>query len=67
MDGKDSERKERPRIERAGILSNRDAEWFSKVAEAHTRRVTVSREAALEYLVELGTHNPDGTLTERFR
>ena len=54
-------------VYRSGVLNHADADRFEKACEAYLKKVTKSKKAAREALVRLGTHTPDGQLTERYR
>ncbi len=54
-------------VYRSGVLNQADADRFKKACKAYLKKVTKSKETAREALVKLGTHTPDGQLTERFR
>ena len=54
-------------VYRSGVLNHADADRFKKACKAYLKKVTKSKKAAREALVRLGTHTPDGQLTERFR
>ena len=51
----------------ADINSPEGAEAFRKAAKAYGKRTTASKKAAREALVRIGTHTPDGKLTENYR
>ena len=54
-------------VYRSGVLNHADADRFEKACEAYLKKISKSKKAAREALVRLGTHTPDGQLTERFR
>ena len=54
-------------VYRSGVLNHADADRFEKACEAYLTKISKSKKAAREALVRLGTHTPDGQLTERFR
>ncbi len=54
-------------VHRSGILNHEDAARFKKACAEYVKKVTKSKKTAREALVKLGTHTPDGQLTERFR
>lgn len=54
-------------VYRSGVLNHADADRFEKACERYLKKVTKSKKAAREALVRLGTHMPDGQLTERYR
>ena len=54
-------------VYRSGVLNHEDADRFKKACKAHLKKISKSKKAAREALVRLGTHTPDGQLTERFR
>ncbi len=54
-------------VVRPGILNHADADRFEKACKKYLKKVTKSKKTAREALVRLGTHTPDGQLTERYR
>ncbi len=54
-------------VYRSGVLNHEDAERFEKACKRYIKKVTKSKKTAREALVRLGTHTPDGQLTERYR
>ena len=54
-------------VYRSGVLNHADADRFEKACEAYLKKISKSKKAAREALVRLGTHTPDGQLTERYR
>ncbi|MYA98041.1 MAG: hypothetical protein F4X91_16715 [Nitrospinae bacterium] len=67
MGKKKKKKKQKVIVYRTGVLNHADAERFEKACEAHLKKISKSKKAAREALVRLGTHTPDGQLTERFR
>jgi hypothetical protein len=51
----------------ADINSPEGVEAFRQAAEEYTKKTTASKEAARAALVKLGTHTPDGELTENYK
>ena len=48
-------------------LTAEDTRRFLANAKKATRKVTATRESALNFLVQLGTHTKSGKLTTRYR
>lgn len=51
----------------ADINSPEGAKAFREAAEAYGKKATASKEAARAALVRIGTHTPDGELTENYK
>lgn len=47
-------------------MTDREREAIKKMIAEFTRKICASRETARAYLVELGTHTPDGKLTRQY-
>ncbi len=67
MDKKKKKTEQKVIVYRSGVLNHADADRFEKACEAYLKKISKSKKAAREALVKLGTHTPDGQLTERFR
>lgn len=50
----------------ARTFNAKDAEETRKASERVVKEATKSKEAARAYLVELGTHKPNGKLTKEY-
>ena len=67
MGKKKKKKKQKVIVYRTGVLNHDDADRFKKACKRYLKKVTKSKKTAREALVRLGTHTPDGQLTERFR
>ncbi len=67
MGKKKKKKKQKVIVYRTGVLNHDDADRFKKACKRYLKKVTKSKKTAREALVRLGTHMPDGQLTERFR
>lgn len=50
-----------------GVLSQKDADEFSKACKRQLKKVTASKTAAQKALQKLGTHTPTGRLTKNYK
>jgi len=48
-------------------MTDRESEKIVKEMKAYAKKITASKEKAREFLVNLGTHTPDGKLTKAYR
>lgn len=51
----------------ATVNTDRDAKRFRKIARAYVKTVTVSKKAAQDTLVELGTHTRTGKISKNYK